>query len=73
MESLVRRVQETDWNQVRARWESRIGTVWAKMRQSEAADRLREDAVVAGEEVKKTAEIPQPEQSPQSKRLLEIG
>lgn len=73
MESLVRRVQETDWNQVRARWESRIGTVWAKMRQSEAADRLREDAVVAGEEVKKAVEIPQPEQSPQSKRLLEIG
>ena len=61
MESLVRRVQETDWNQVRTRWESRIGTVWAKMRQSEAADRLREDAVVAVEEVEKVAEIPRPE------------
>jgi hypothetical protein len=73
VESLARRVQETDWNQVRARWESRIGTVWAKMRQSEAADRPREDGVVAGEEVKKVAEIPRPEQSPQPKRLLEIG
>ena len=73
MESLVRRVQETDWNQVRARWESRIGTVWAKMRQSEAAVKLREDAVAAGEELKKAAEIPQPEQSSQQKRLLEIG
>ena len=73
MESLVRRVQETDWNQVRARWESRIGTVWAKMRQSEAADRLREDAVVAGEEVKKAAEVPHPERSSQPKRLLEIS
>jgi len=73
VESLVRRVQETDWNQVRARWESRIGTVWAKMRQSEAADRLREDAVVAGEEVKKAAEVPHPEQSPRPKRLLEIS
>jgi hypothetical protein len=74
VESLVRRVQETDWNQVRARWESRIGTVWAKMRQSEAGDRPdREDAVMVGEEVKKAAETSQPEQSPQPKRLLEIG
>ena len=73
VESLVRRVQETDWNQVRARWESRIGTVWSKIRQSEVGDRLREDAVVAGEEVKNAAERPQPEQSPQPKRLLEVG
>jgi hypothetical protein len=74
VESLVRRVQETDWNQVRARWESRIGTVWAKMRQSEAGDKPdREDAVAVGEEVKKVAETPRPEQSPQPKRLLEIG
>ena len=74
VESLVRRVQETDWNQVRARWESRIGTVWAKMRQSEARDRPdREDTIMVGEEVKKVAETPRPEQSPQPKRLLEIG
>jgi hypothetical protein len=73
VEGLVRRMQDTDWNQVRARWESRIGTVWAKMRQSGAEDRLREDALVVGKEVKKATETPQPEQNPQRKRLLEIG
>jgi hypothetical protein len=73
VEGLVRRVQETDWNQVRARWESRIGTIWAKMRQSEVADQAREGAISAVEEVEKAAEISQPEQSPRPKRLLEIG
>jgi altered-inheritance-of-mitochondria protein 5 len=72
VEGLVRRVQETDWNKVRARWESRIGTVWAKVRESEAGDRLREDVAGAGEEVKKAAETAQAHPSPEPKRLLEI-
>lgn len=72
VETLVRRVEETDWNQVRARWESRIGTVWAKVRESEAGDKLRENALGAGEEVKKAVETKQAQQSPEPKRLLEI-
>jgi altered-inheritance-of-mitochondria protein 5 len=72
VETLVRRVEETDWNQVRARWESRIGTVWAKVRESEAGEKLRENVVATGEEVKKAAETTQIQQSPEPKRLLEI-
>lgn len=72
MEGLVRRIEETDWNQVRARWESRIGTVWAKLREREAGDRFREKAVEAGEEVQKVVEPAQAQESPGPKRLLEI-
>ena len=70
VEGLVRRVEETDWNQVRARWESRIGTVWAKLRESGAGDQFKENVMGAGEEVKKASQ--EALQSPEPKRLLEI-
>jgi MICOS complex subunit MIC12 len=79
VEGLVRRVEETDWNKVRARWESRIGTVWAKLRESQAGDMFRENIGLSAEEVKKTAETAQTQaraeaqQSPEPKRLLEIN
>jgi MICOS complex subunit MIC12 len=79
VEGLVRRVEETDWNKVRARWESRIGTVWTKLRESQAGDMFRENIGLSAEEVKKTAETAQTQaraeaqQSPEPKRLLEIN
>jgi hypothetical protein len=71
VEGLVRRVEETDWNQVRARWESRIGAVWAKLRESKPGDSLKTNVVEAGEEVKKAALQAQPEGSVEPGRLLE--
>lgn len=79
VESLVRTVEETDWNQVRARWESRIGTVWAKLRNSQAGDMIRENIGLSAEDVKKAAETAQVQaqtevqQSPEPKRLLETN
>jgi MICOS complex subunit MIC12 len=81
VEGLVRRVEETDWNQVRARWEGRIGTVWAKLRESQAGDIFRENIGLSAGEVKKAAETAQTQaraeaqaqQSPEPKRLLEIN
>jgi len=70
VEGLVRKAQNTDWNHVRERWEARIGTVFAKVRESEAGDRLKEmkeNVVGTDEEVKKAAT-----EAIQPKRLLEI-
>ena len=72
VEGTVRRVEETDWNQVRSRWESRIGTIWAKLRESEAGDRFKENAVVAGEQMKRVADKAEAQQTSDPKRLLEI-
>ena len=32
LEETVKNVQETDWNQVRVRWEERVGDVWNQVR-----------------------------------------
>ena len=52
VEGLVRRAQSTDWNEVRVRWERRLGNVWDKMR-AEGADaksiaKQAEQAIVQG-------------------------
>ena len=72
LEGMVKRVEETDWNQVRARWESRIGTVWARLRESEAGDRFKENVIGAGEQAKKAAETAEAQQPSEPRRILEI-
>ena len=72
VEGTVRRLEDTDWNQVRSRWESRIGMVWAKLRESDVGDRIKENAGVAGEQVKRAAEKAEVQQTSEPKRLLEI-
>ena len=32
IEGVVRRTQNIDWNEVRERWEARLGNVWEKLR-----------------------------------------
>lgn len=72
MEGLVRRVEETDWNQVRARWESRIGAVWAKLREGGGGEKSKEKVERIDEEAKRVPETGKEQQSPTPKRLLEI-
>ena len=72
VEGLVRRVEETDWNQVRARWEGRIGAVWTRLRESGAGEGFKEKVEGGGEETKKAPETAREQQSPTPKRLLEI-
>ncbi len=78
VENMVRMAQTTDWDKVRESWESRIGSVWAKVRESDAGERLKEnvagmkDSVVgSGEHVKKATEQAANEAT-EPKRLLEI-
>ena len=40
IEGLVRRIEDTDWNEVRERWERRVGNVWEKLRRSETEQEL---------------------------------
>jgi hypothetical protein len=72
VEGLVRRVEETDWNQVRARWESRIGAVWAKLREGGAGEKFKEKVERIGQETKTVPETVKEQQSPTPKRLLEL-
>ena len=78
VENMVRRAQTTDWDKVRESWESRVGSVWARVRESEAGERFKENvagikdsAAGAGENFKKATEQATHEAT-ESKRLLEI-
>jgi MICOS complex subunit MIC12 len=56
IEHAVRRLQTTDWNAVRARWERRIGNVFQRLQESDAgkdvaaaSDKLKENVIGATE------------------------
>lgn len=61
IEHAVRRLQTTDWDEVRQRWEKRIGNVFQRLGESDtgrevvaAGDRLKDNAAVAGDRLKDT-------------------
>jgi Altered inheritance of mitochondria 5 len=73
VEGLVRRVQTTDWSEVRERWERRIGNVFSKLQETDTAkeleNKIQEDVVGTGEDLKKIAQAPASTRVP---RLLEL-
>ena len=73
VEGLVRRVQTTDWSEVRERWERRIGNVFSKLQETDTAkeleNKIQEDVVGTEEDLKKIAQAPASARVP---RLLEL-
>lgn len=75
VEGLVRRVQDTDWEEVRIRWENRVGSAWDNVRGiekvQELEQRFQETVLGAEQDVKKTAK--DTAKAAQPKRLLEVS
>lgn len=71
IEVAVRQVQNTDWNEVRERWERRIGNVWSTIRESDAGKevetKFKEKFVETAEEVKEATKS-----TTDGPRLLEL-
>jgi MICOS complex subunit MIC12 len=78
IEHAVRRLQTTDWDAVRVRWERRIGNVFQRLRESDAGkevaaagDTLKENVIGATEGGAKDAAKEKTAKKTTGKRLLE--
>jgi MICOS complex subunit MIC12 len=78
VEHAVRRLQTTDWDAVRARWERRIGNAFQRLRESDAGkevaaagDKLKENVIGATEGGAIDAAKEKTAQKTTGKRLLE--